>query len=316
MEPVTLKTDKLHTADVEQAWLGEAAKTTRVVALPQATPAAKPLAKKVHVLSQAGKPLLALPKLGVFALYFILDKLGIRGECLSYAYSKQEMEVNQQESEKTRQAYLVEMKKAIEEKEETERWGIAVQVFSWIGSLVSIITGAVLIATGVGAIGGSLLIAGGVLTLVNQLMETFGAWKKIVKLLPGDDPEAKRAVVTWMQIGITVLTVLLAGSGIVFGGFASIGESMGTAMNMMGATAAIGSGVGTIGVGVHDFLLRRSLAESERRKADLAKYRYRREDLTERAEGVTDRLETLFNSLATNLGLLSEINQVHQQAWR
>jgi hypothetical protein len=263
---------------------------------------------------QRKKPILSPPKLGIFALYYILTKIGIFSDGQStYAY-KREIELVDLETTEAHKKRLEEIKQALKKEKETERWGIAVKAFSWITTLMGIVAGVVLIATGVGAVAGAMLIAGGVIQLTNQIMELSGGWQKIVALLPGEDLERKKAVVSWMQIAIGVLAIILCGAGVFWGGYSNFGEAMRVGMQVMGGIAAIGYGVTTIGEGASLYAFKNATADSKYYDKELARLKHMRQDLMDNLDMGTDRLEKLFEDLARVLEFEKELFQADQMA--
>ncbi len=262
------------------------------------------------------KPILERPKTGVFALYYILTKLGIYSDGTSNFSYKKEIESIDVETTTAHKKRLEEIRKAIDKEHSAARWSTANKVFSWIGSLVAVVSGVLLIATGVGAVAGAMLIAGGLIQITNQLLDMTGGWKKIAELLPGDSPEKKRAVISWMQIGIAVLCLVLSGAGIVFNGFASFGEVASIAQKAMGAFAYIGGGVTTIGGGVMSFMASDRRVEERRYDKILTELRGKRQDLMERVQSGTDRLEQLFEDLANALEFEVELFRADQMVNR
>lgn len=266
-----------------------------------------------HAASRRKKPLLPAPKLGVFALYYILTKMGVFSDgAANFAYKK-EIEVLDSETTETHQKRLKEMKEAIEKERSATRWSITLKVFSWIGSLFGIISGVAMVVTGVGAVAGAMLIAGGVIQITNQILEVSGGWHKIAECLPGDSSaDKKRAVISWMQIGISVLCLILSAVGIIWGGFKSFGEGMQIASAMIGGIAAMGHGIATIGEGVSGFMYKTKLGEVRRYDALLAGLKHRRHDLMEKMEWGVERLEQLFEDLATSLEFDIELFRADQ----
>lgn len=258
------------------------------------------------------KPSLQKPKTGVFALYYILTKIGILSDGTSNFSYKKEIETVDSETTKAHKKRLDELKEAIEKEQAAQKWGIATKVFSWIGSLIGIIAGIALIATGVGAVAGAMMIAGGLIQITNQILEITGGWKKIAELLPGDDPEKKRAVINWMQIGIAVLCLILSGVGIIWGGYSNFGEAMQTARAVFGGIAAMGHGATTIGEGVTVFMFKDKMAEVKRYDKIIAELKHKRRDLMERVEWGVDRLEQLFEDLAKSLEFEVELFKADQ----
>lgn len=268
------------------------------------------------VATTTSKPFLPPPKMSLFALYYILDKMGLASECQSWSLNKQEITENDKETTAVHKKFLEELKVAMAKEEETERWGVMVKAFSWIGSFLAMITGAFLIATGVGAVAGALLIVGGLINIGSQIMEIAGGWKKIVELLPGDDSEKKRATIAWMQIGITLLSLIISGAGVVFGGFAQVGQGMSTAMACVGAVATAAGGATQIGFGETQKQYYDARAEAQKYEVILARLKHTKQDLMEPVEDAPDRLAKIFQSLTETMGFEREINNAFQKAWR
>ncbi|MCH9625830.1 MAG: hypothetical protein S4CHLAM123_10110 [Chlamydiales bacterium] len=265
---------------------------------------------------RVNKPLLAPPKIGVFALYYILTKMGISSDGASDFAAKKEIEYVDEQSTTAHKKRLEEVKQAIQQEEENARWSIAAKAFSWIGSLIGIIAGVVLIATGVGVVAGAMLVVGGSLQVANQVMEITGGWQQIAKLLPGTDSEKKRAVLQWMQIGITVLCLIVSGVGVIWGGFASFGQATQTAIALFGGVASMGQGIASIGEGVTGSRYKTEMSEIKKYDLKLARLKHQRQDLMEKVEGGIDRLEQLFEDLSKALDFLVELFQADQMLYR
>lgn len=258
------------------------------------------------------RPLLNPPKVGVFALYYILTKMGIHSDGTSNFAQKKEIELLDTETNETHKKRLDELREVIKKEKENAQWGIAAKIFSWIGSLVAIISGIAMILTGVGAVAGAMLICGGLIQVTSQILELSGGWKKISEMLPGDDSEKKRAVLSWMQIGIGVLCLVLSGAGVLWGGFANFGETMQTAMRLIGGIGTMGSAVTTLGVSITSFFYCNRISEVKRYELELAKLKHKRKDLMERVEHGIDRLEQLFEDLARTLEFEEELFRADQ----
>jgi hypothetical protein len=262
------------------------------------------------------KPELTPPKVGIFALYYLLTKIGLLSDGASNFAYKKEVELIDLETTEIHKKRLEDIREGIKKEQETVRWGVAAKVFSWITSLIAIITGIALIATGVGAVGGAMLIAGGTLQIANQVMELAGGWKKVAEMLPGDDSEKKRAVISWMQIGIAVLCIVLSGAGVIWGGTANFLESMQTAMGFLSGMAIMGHGVTTIGEGIAGFMFKDKLADIKKFDIQLARLKHMRQDLMDKVEWGVDRLEKLFEDLAQALEFERELFQADQMLYR
>lgn len=67
------------------------------------------------------------------------------------------------------------MKEAQDAAKEAQKSGLASKIFGWFSAIASIIVGAVMFATGMGAVAGALMIAGGVLGVVSQSVQQAAA---------------------------------------------------------------------------------------------------------------------------------------------
>ncbi len=262
------------------------------------------------------KPDLIPPKMGVFALYYVLTKMGIQSDGASnFSYKKEIEQVDGQVTE-THKKRLAELKEAINKESESTRWGVASKIFSWMASFIGMISGAVLIATGVGVVAGSMMIIGGMIQITNQILEMSGGWQKIAELLPGEDTEKKGAVVAWMQIGVAVLSLILAGVGAIWGGYANFGEAASTATALMSSIATMGHGITTIGQGINVFMFKDKLGDIKQFELRLAQLKHMRQDLMEKVEWGIDRLEKLFEDLAKALEFDEELFYADQMLYR
>lgn len=258
------------------------------------------------------KPVLEPPKVGVFALYYILTKIGIISDAMSNFSNRKEIELVDSESSEAHKKRLEELRNALNKESSAARWGVAAKVFSWIASLMGIVSGIALIATGVGALTGAILITGGVIQITNQILEMTGGWNKIAESLPGNDSAQKRAIITWMQIGIAVLCLVLSAVGVFLGGFADFGQAMQTATALFGGAVTIGQGVSNIGLGVATFMFKNKLSQETLYEKILAELKHKRQDMMESVESGIDRLEQLFEDLAKTLEFETELFQTDQ----
>lgn len=262
------------------------------------------------------KPVLERPKTGVFALYYILTKIGIISDSSSNYSYKKEIELVDDETSTAHKKRLDEIKEALNKEHSSTRWSTANKIFSWIGSMMGIITGAALIVTGVGAIAGALMIAGGLIQITNQILELTGGWHKIAEILPGNDPEKKRAVITWMQIGISILCLILSGFGVVTAGFTTVSSAMQIASQLFDAIRLVGQGTTSIGKGITLFMFKNKMSESRKYDKILADLKHKRTDLMEKVEWGIDRLEQLFKDLAQTLEFEEELFRADQMVNR
>jgi hypothetical protein len=73
------------------------------------------------------------------------------------------------------------MKETEEAAEKAKKSGLASKIFGWISAIASIVIGAIMVATGVGAAAGALMIAGGVVGVVNMALQQAAADGRISK---------------------------------------------------------------------------------------------------------------------------------------
>lgn len=260
------------------------------------------------------KPQLQAPRLGVFALYYVLTKIEIHSNATSNFAAKIEIESLDAEMNETHKQRLDEMKEALKKERQTKRWGIAMKVFSWIASLFAVIAGAIMIATGVGAIAGALLIAAGTIQIGSQIMEITGGWNKVADILPSDDAEKKRSVISWMQMGIAILCLLLTLGGVVIGGISSFQEAMSIVSSAIQSVAASAQGIVTIGEGIEQRNFRNRLAEVKTYDVKLMKLKNLRQELMDKVELGVERLEKLFEEMAQALKFEEELFEADQMA--
>lgn len=263
-------------------------------------------------LMAAIKPQLRPPKLGVFALYYILTKMGLTSDSLSSFSCRKELELVDAETTMTHKLRLACMEEAAKKEQSVARWDIATKTYSWMITIIGIVTGGILIATGVGAVAGALLIAGGILQLTNQILEITGGWIKIADLIPEESPEKKRAIISWIQIGIAVLGLILAGLATVWGGYTHLGEAMQNAMYAISGIGYIAYGVTLIGTGIVNFTRYEKRSETMQHKIKLAQLKYERQELMEKLELGLERLEQLFENLTQALDFERELFEADQ----
>ncbi|MCP5470207.1 MAG: hypothetical protein H7A36_06880 [Chlamydiales bacterium] len=262
------------------------------------------------------RPILQRPKLGIFALYYILTKVGLISDAQSHYETKQNIHLNEEQTQKAHKERLEELKKVIKDEKSAKRWAVATQVFSWFTSFMGIMAGIALILTGVGVVAGVLLLTAGIIQITNQIMQLTGAWQKIAQSLPGDDPQKKQATILWMQIGITVLCLILSVAGGVFGGFTAIKDAMQTSSLVTGGVIMMGYGTTNIGEGISNYMHRNRLAEVRKHQIKLAQLKHARQDLEEKVRSSIDRMEQLFEELSRALEFEVELFRADQKVNR
>lgn len=263
---------------------------------------------------QVTVPTLPAPKkeegIGLDQLAVLFYANGLRHDCLDDVTTKSEIDANQKEATKLHEEKVQKIKEKIKSEAESSNWGITISVFSWIGSLLGIITGIALIATGVGAVAGAMLLVGGVCTLGSQILEVTGGWDKIAQLLPDDTSEKKAAIKTWIQLAIAILGVIMGLAGGVLGGFTPISEGMQFANAFMGGFVLMAMGVTQIGKGIVDKKVKDNQAAVKRSEIKLAENDQKKEDLIELIEDKYSRRERLSHFLSTIFYLMKESNRV------
>lgn len=259
---------------------------------------------KPKTATYSEKPFIPTPT--IFALFFITAKLFVTDELMKLASEQEELKHVNEEDTKLREERLGELKKELERAATDEKWSIATTVFSWMTSFLQILSGAALILTGAGAVAGALLLTGGILMLTNHLLKETGVWKKIGDLLPGDDPEKKAAIITWMQLGIGILALMISGAGAVLSGTAAIGQASQTANMFVGSVAAGAIGVCSIGQGISGYEL--NIKRAAIKKCDIAieQIRAKRQDIQENMDGRLEQIKQVFAGLGDFFRILRE----------
>ncbi|NHB62179.1 type III secretion system translocon subunit SctE [Photorhabdus sp. RW14-46] len=138
--------------------------------------------------------------------------------------SLQKMEENQQK-----------IKEAENSAKEAQKSGLFSKIFGWISAIASIVVGAIMVATGVGAVAGALLIAGGVMGVVSQGLQQ-----------AAQDGLISKETMKWLGPVITAIeiTMAVAAAAVSFGGsaaglIAKMGAKMGSKVAEMTAKMAV-----------------------------------------------------------------------------
>ncbi|KGM28597.1 hypothetical protein KS18_09190 [Photorhabdus luminescens] len=147
--------------------------------------------------------------------------------------SLQKMDENQQK-----------IKEAENSAKEAQKSGLFSKIFGWISAIASIVVGAIMVATGVGAIAGAMLIAGGVVGAVSQGLQQ-----------AAQDGLISKETMKWLgpaMMGIEII-VSLAALAVSFGGsavgmIAKMGAKMGKAV--ADVASKVGSKVVEVGAKV------------------------------------------------------------------
>lgn len=222
-------------------------------------------------------------KLQDLPLAIFITKLLTRTDQLSLYGTKLKIETIDQESTILRKNRLQCIQTANNKEKACKRWSVMAKVFSWLGTVTTIVCGIALIASGAGIAAGAPLLLGGFLSITNHLLEITGGWNHIAMKL-GAESEKTRSIIMWIQISITSMSLVLAGVGAIFGGMAAIKEAVNTAGVLFGGVANAGVGTLMISIAIlnRDFYLQQS--KIKRYEMQLEEYRQERNDLVDTIE--------------------------------
>lgn len=118
------------------------------------------------------------------------------------------------------------LKEAEESAQKAKKSGLASKIFGWISAIASIIIGAIMVATGVGAAAGALMIAAGTVGVVNMAVQQAAADGLISKEVMDKLGPILTAVEVFLAVASAVVTF---GAGAVKG-LAKLGVKMGFKM--------------------------------------------------------------------------------------
>lgn len=293
----------------------EIEKTVRCAAPCALSTADSPL-RVMHPIDKVPKsgPKLPPPRLGMITLYYVLTKLGLISDARGLASEKQELDALDESRQALFKERVEEIKKAQKDAQANKRWSVAKQIFYWALAFTGLITGIGLIVSGGALLAGSLMLAGGLLAVTNQIMMTTGAWEKIIEKLPGENPEKKKAVVFWMQMGITVLALVLAGGATTCAGYAQVGQMVGSLQQMSMAGMASGYSICMLGIAITQSRHKQKLAEIKRREKKLAEVEFIRTDIVDSMRRQAAIHQELMEGLGRWLENQQELFQSSQRA--
>ncbi|MGL6619182.1 type III secretion system translocon subunit SctE [Aeromonas hydrophila] len=115
------------------------------------------------------------------------------------------------------------MKEASEAADKAKKSGLASKIFGWISAIASMVIGAILVATGVGAAAGALMIAGGVVGVVNMAVQQAAADGLISKEVMDQLGPALMGI----EIALAVLSVVVTFGAGAAGAIAKAGAKIG-----------------------------------------------------------------------------------------
>ncbi|MHC6657282.1 type III secretion system translocon subunit SctE [Aeromonas salmonicida] len=165
----------------------------------------------------------------------VTDQLGAAQKKLKLA----EIEQTRQNNIKQMDVNQTKMKEAEEAAEKAKKSGLAGKIFGWLSAIASLVIGAILVATGVGAAAGALLIAAGAVGVANMAVQQAAADGLI-------SPETMKwlgPVMTALEVAVALISVVVTCGGAVAGKIAELGAKVGGKVAEVTAKIAAKAGV-------------------------------------------------------------------------
>lgn len=165
----------------------------------------------------------------------VTDQLGAAQKKLKLA----EIEQTRQNNIKQMDVNQTKMKEAEEAAEKAKKSGLAGKIFGWLSAIASLVIGAILVATGVGAAAGALLIAAGAVGVANMAVQQAAADGLI-------SPETMKwlgPVMTALEVAVALVSVVVTCGGAVAGKIAELGAKVGGKVAEVTAKIAAKAGV-------------------------------------------------------------------------
>ncbi|AYO08937.1 translocator protein PopB [Vibrio campbellii] len=128
----------------------------------------------------------------------------------------QEVKVAKAKHEQEMAENLEKIKESEAAAKEAQKLGLASKIFGWVSAVVSIVVGAIMVATGVGAAAGALMIAGGVMGAINMTLQEPAVQEAMKEA--GINVDILNKVVMALEIATAVI-----GAVVTFGGAAASG---------------------------------------------------------------------------------------------
>ncbi|MET2946919.1 type III secretion system translocon subunit VopB [Vibrio owensii] len=128
----------------------------------------------------------------------------------------QEVNVAKAKHEQEMAENLEKIKESEAAAKEAQKSGLASKIFGWVSAVVSIVVGAIMVATGVGAAAGALMIAGGVMGAINMTLQEPAVQEAMKEA--GINVDILNKVVMALEIATAVI-----GAVVTFGGAAASG---------------------------------------------------------------------------------------------
>ncbi|WP_256929541.1 type III secretion system translocon subunit VopB, partial [Vibrio parahaemolyticus] len=137
------------------------------------------------------------------------NELKIQEVKVAKAKHEQEMAENQEKIKESEAAA-----------KEAQKSGLASKIFGWISAVVSIVVGAIMVATGVGAAAGALMIAGGVMGAVSMALQEPAVLDALKEA--GVNVDVLSKVVMGLEIAVALIGAAVTFGGAVAGGIAKL----------------------------------------------------------------------------------------------
>lgn len=131
------------------------------------------------------------------------------------------------EKQKLHKERLEKIQDSLEKLRKAKKSGIFGKIFGWIASIAMAIIGALLVASGIGAVAGGLLLASSALMLTNQISMETGNWMM------------KAIAQVFMKFGLGESAANFAGQMTLLIGIAAMSLGSGTAIMMSGAASTV-----------------------------------------------------------------------------
>ncbi|EGQ9165739.1 type III secretion system translocon subunit VopB [Vibrio parahaemolyticus] len=147
------------------------------------------------------------------------NELKIQEVKVAKAKHEQEMAENQEKIKESEAAA-----------KEAQKSGLAAKIFGWISAVVSIVVGAIMVATGVGAAAGALMIAGGVMGAVSMALQEPAVQDALKEA--GVNVDVLSKVVMGLEIAVALIGAAVTFGGAVAGGIAKVANMASKVANM------------------------------------------------------------------------------------
>lgn len=149
----------------------------------------------------------------------VTDKLGEAQKKLKLAEVEQTRQKNIQQMD----ANQTKMKESAEAAEKAKKSGLFGKIFGWLSAIASIVIGAILVATGVGAAAGALLIAAGAVGVANMAVQQAAQ----DGLISAETMKWLGPVMTALEVAMAVVSAVVTCGGAAAGKLAELGAKVG-----------------------------------------------------------------------------------------